>query len=92
MSNRTAALDGNPLAVFADARGSTDDEMQALAREMNLSQTTFVLPREPEVEAREGTRVRIFTVDCSRSQRRRLRGSPGWDQNVLSQLTREMAY
>src|SRR5947209_5741403 len=37
--------------------------MQALAREMNLSETTFVLPREPEFEAREGTRVRIFTVE-----------------------------
>jgi trans-2,3-dihydro-3-hydroxyanthranilate isomerase len=63
-------LTGNPLAVFTDGRGLTDKEMQALAREMNLSETTFVLPRElstaslrPEVEAREGTRVRIFTVE-----------------------------
>ena len=56
-------LTGNPLAVFPDARGLTDKEMQALAREMNLSETTFVLPREPDVEAREGTRVRIFTVE-----------------------------
>jgi trans-2,3-dihydro-3-hydroxyanthranilate isomerase len=56
-------LAGNPLAVFTDARDLTDQEMQALAREMNLSETTFVLPREPEVEAREGTRVRIFTVE-----------------------------
>ena len=56
-------LTGNPLAVFTDARGLTDKEMQALAREMNLSETTFVLPREPEVETREGTRVRIFTVE-----------------------------
>lgn len=55
-------LTGNPLAVFTDARGLTDPEMQALAREMNLSETTFLLPREPEVEAREGIRVRIFTV------------------------------
>jgi trans-2,3-dihydro-3-hydroxyanthranilate isomerase len=56
-------LTGNPLAVFPDARGLTDQQMQALAREMNLSETTFILPREPEIEAREGTRVRIFTVE-----------------------------
>src|SRR5262249_41713536 len=56
-------LTGNPLAVFSDARGLTDQQMQALAREMNLSETTFVLPREPEIEAKEGKRVRIFTVE-----------------------------
>jgi len=56
-------LTGNPLAIFTDARGLTDQQMQALAREMNLSETTFVLPREPEVEAQEGKRVRIFTVE-----------------------------
>jgi trans-2,3-dihydro-3-hydroxyanthranilate isomerase len=39
-------LAGNPLAVFTDARGLTDKQMQALAREMNLSETTFILPRE----------------------------------------------
>src|SRR5438034_2442424 len=55
-------LTGNPLAIFSDARGLTDQEMQALAREMNLSETTFILPREPQVEAKEGKRVRIFTV------------------------------
>ena len=55
-------LAGNPLAVFTDARGLGDDEMQAIAREMNLSETTFILPREAEIEAREGTRVRIFTI------------------------------
>jgi trans-2,3-dihydro-3-hydroxyanthranilate isomerase len=55
-------LTGNPLAIFTDARGLTDQQMQALAREMNLSETTFVLPREPQVEAKEGKRVRIFTV------------------------------
>jgi trans-2,3-dihydro-3-hydroxyanthranilate isomerase len=57
------ALTGNPLAIFTDARGLTDQQMQALAREMNLSETTFILPREPEIQAREGTRVRIFTVE-----------------------------
>ena len=56
-------LTGNPLAVFTDARGLTDQQMQALSREMNLSETTFVLPREPQVEAQEGKRVRIFTVE-----------------------------
>jgi trans-2,3-dihydro-3-hydroxyanthranilate isomerase len=56
-------LTGNPLAIFTDARGLTDQQMQALAREMNLSETTFVLPREPQVEAQEGKRVRIFTVE-----------------------------
>ncbi|PYK13430.1 MAG: PhzF family phenazine biosynthesis protein [Verrucomicrobia bacterium] len=56
-------LTGNPLAIFTDARGLNDEQMQALAREMNLSETTFVLPREPEVEAEEGKRVRIFTVE-----------------------------
>ena len=56
-------LTGNPLAVFGDARGLTDQQMQALAREMNLSETTFILPREPNVEAQQGKRVRIFTVN-----------------------------
>ena len=56
------ALEGNSLAVFSDARGLSDAEMQAIAREMNLSETTFILPREPEVERERGVRVRIFTV------------------------------
>ncbi len=56
-------LTGNPLAIFTDARGLSDQQMQALAREMNLSETTFVLPRESQVEAREGKKVRIFTVE-----------------------------
>ena len=56
-------LTGNPLAIFIDGRGLSDQQMQTLAREMNLSETTFILPREPQVEAREGKRVRIFTVE-----------------------------
>jgi trans-2,3-dihydro-3-hydroxyanthranilate isomerase len=56
-------LTGNPLAIFTDARGLSDSQMQALAREMNLSETTFILPREPQVDAKEGKRVRIFTVE-----------------------------
>src|SRR6266404_9440945 len=55
-------LAGNPLAIFTDARGLDDGEMQALAREMNLSETTFILPRDPATDAREGNKVRIFTV------------------------------
>jgi len=55
-------LAGNPLAVFTDGRGLSGEEMQALAREMNLSETTFVLPRDPATERERGVRVRIFTV------------------------------
>ena len=48
---------GNPLAVFTDARGLSDGQMQALAAEFNLSETTFVLPpKDPANTAR----VRIF--------------------------------
>ena len=54
-------LEGNPLAVFTDGRGLSDAEMQAVAREMNLSETTFILPRNAAVEDRRGVRVRIFT-------------------------------
>src|SRR4029079_9719122 len=56
-------LSGNPLAIFPDARGLNDTEMKALAREMNLSETTFIFPRDPATEAREGKKVRIFTVE-----------------------------
>ncbi len=56
-------LSGNPLAIFPDARGLNDAEMQALAREMNLSETTFIFPRDAATEAREGKKVRIFTVE-----------------------------
>jgi trans-2,3-dihydro-3-hydroxyanthranilate isomerase len=51
-------LAGNQLAVFTDARDLTADEMQALARELNLSESTFVLP--PTVEDAD-VRIRIFT-------------------------------
>jgi trans-2,3-dihydro-3-hydroxyanthranilate isomerase len=56
-------LEGNQLAVVPDARGLSDAEMQKLARETNLSETTFILPREPEIERAEGHKVRIFTVN-----------------------------
>ena len=55
-------LEGNPLAVYPDGRGLSDDEMQAIAREMNLSETTFILPRDAAIERERGVRVRIFTV------------------------------
>jgi trans-2,3-dihydro-3-hydroxyanthranilate isomerase len=55
-------FEGNSLAVFADARGLSDQEMQAIAREMNLSETTFILPRDQATERERGVRVRIFTV------------------------------
>ncbi len=49
---------GNPLAVFPEAAGLTDAEMQNIARELNLSETTFVLPSDqPPAQYR----VRIFT-------------------------------
>jgi trans-2,3-dihydro-3-hydroxyanthranilate isomerase len=55
-------FEGNPLAVFADGRGLSNELMQSLAREMNLAETTFVLPRDPAIERERGVRVRIFTV------------------------------
>jgi len=55
-------FEGNSLAVLTDARGLSDQQMQAIAREMNLSETTFILPRDPKVERERGVRVRIFTV------------------------------
>ena len=54
-------LEGNPLAVFTDARGMSDAEMQAVAREMRLSETAFVLPRDMAEEMAKGVRTRIFT-------------------------------
>ena len=51
-------LTGNQLAVFPDGRGLTDAEMQAIAREMNFSETTFVLPAEHPAT---NVRMRIFT-------------------------------
>lgn len=53
---------GNPLAVFPDAKGLSSRDMQLLAREMNLSETTFVLP--PSKRSSADARVRIFTPDA----------------------------
>jgi trans-2,3-dihydro-3-hydroxyanthranilate isomerase len=71
---------GNPLAVFTDARGLSDAQMQSLAAEMNLSETTFVLPPQDPANA---ARVRIF----NRTAEMPFAGHPsvgtGW---VLSQM------
>jgi trans-2,3-dihydro-3-hydroxyanthranilate isomerase len=49
-------LTGNPLCVFEDARGLDDKMLQSLARQFNLSETTFILPSDKAT-----ARVRIFT-------------------------------
>lgn len=56
------ALEGNPLAVFLDGSGLSDAQMQAIAREMNLSETTFILPADAATQQEKGVKVRIFTV------------------------------
>jgi trans-2,3-dihydro-3-hydroxyanthranilate isomerase len=50
-------LQGNQLAVFTDARDLTSEEMQAIARELNLSESVFVFPPESGGHVR----IRIFT-------------------------------
>jgi len=54
------SLEGNPLAVFPEAEGLTSEQMQAIARETNLSETTFVLP---PIDPKADFKVRIFTID-----------------------------
>ena len=53
---REGRLTGNPLCVFEDGTGLTDGQMQDLARQFNLSETTFILPAQKAT-----ARVRIFT-------------------------------
>jgi PhzF family phenazine biosynthesis protein len=53
---REGRLTGNPLCVFEDGEGIDDATMQALARQFNLSETTFILP-----SLKATSRVRIFT-------------------------------
>ncbi|MBM3646514.1 MAG: PhzF family phenazine biosynthesis protein [Alphaproteobacteria bacterium] len=71
---------GNPLAVFPDADGLSDGEMQALAAEFNLSETTFVLPPADRANT---ARVRIF----SRTAEMPFAGHPnvgtGWVLNAM---------
>ena len=52
------AFGGNPLAVFTNGRGISAETMQAIAKEFNLSETTFVLPSD---DPKHDYRVRIFT-------------------------------
>src|SRR5512133_3758904 len=56
------ALTGNALAVCLDGRGLTTEQMQGIARETNLSETTFVLPGDEAADRQNAERVRIFTV------------------------------
>ena len=56
------ALAGNPLAVVMDTAALTTERMQAIAREFNLSETTFVERGPVEAERTQGVRVRIFTT------------------------------
>lgn len=56
------ALKGNPLAVVFDTAGLRTEDMQAIAREFNLSETSFIQRRPVRVEQAEGVRVRIFTT------------------------------
>jgi trans-2,3-dihydro-3-hydroxyanthranilate isomerase len=74
---------GNPLAVFPDASGLSDGEMQSIAAEFNLSETTFVVPPENPANT---ARVRIF----SRTSEMPFAGHPnvgtGW---VLAGLGRD---
>ncbi len=72
------AFCGNPLAVFPEAEDLSDEEMRQIAREMNLSETVFVLPSEKALR-----RLRIFTP----SQELPLAGHPvvgTW--NLLAQI------
>lgn len=65
----TTRFEGNPLAVFTDGDGLSDDQMQAIAREMNLAETVFVQkPTDEEALAR----LRIFTT----KQELKLAGHP----------------
>jgi trans-2,3-dihydro-3-hydroxyanthranilate isomerase len=56
-------LQGNPLAVVLNPGTLTTELMQAIARETNLSETTFIERRPLDIEQREGIRVRIFTTE-----------------------------
>ena len=55
-------LSGNPLCVFEDGSALDGTQMQALARQFNLSETTFLLP-----STRTSAGVRLFTPDFERA-------------------------
>src|SRR6516225_8313325 len=65
----TNRFEGNPLAVFTDGDGLSDDEMQIIAREMNLAETVFV---QKPTDDRALARLRIFTTQ----QELKLAGHP----------------
>jgi trans-2,3-dihydro-3-hydroxyanthranilate isomerase len=56
-------LQGNQLAVFENAGELSPVEMQRLAKETSLSETTFIIRRSAEMERLRGVRVRIFTTE-----------------------------
>ncbi len=58
----SSPLTGNPLAVVFDTAGLSTERMLAIAREFNLSETTFIERRASALEQEEGVRVRIFTT------------------------------
>lgn len=68
---------GNQLAVFRDAAGIPGEEMQQIAREINFSETTFILSEEPN---NGGYDVRIFTP----RRRYPLPGIPPWGPPISS--------
>lgn len=57
------ALTGNPLAVVMNTSDLSTEQMQSIAREFNLSETTFVERSAAKIEATEGIRTRIFTTE-----------------------------
>jgi len=65
----TTRFEGNPLAVFTDGDGLSDDRMQIIAREMNLAETVFV---QKPTDDRALARLRIFTTN----QELKLAGHP----------------
>lgn len=65
----TSRFEGNPLAVFTDGDGLSDDQMQIIAREMNYAETVFV---QKPTDDRALARLRIFTTQ----QELKLAGHP----------------
>ena len=75
---RAGRLTGNPLCVFEDGDGISDDDMQALARQFNLSETTFVLPSSRRPRA------------CASSRRRTRCRSPGHPTLGTAHVVRDL--
>ncbi len=74
-------LEGNPVAVFTDGAGLSGELMQRAARELNLSETVFVLPSEEDGGA---TRARIFTPATELPVRR----APGAGHRIRARRAR----